>query len=78
LDAPEVSLDVVHCEVDVVRIRLGVPGVAVGSRIEACEDDAAAPEVMPAGRDPHPRLFQHGGVINCGFFNTRHRKNHAE
>jgi hypothetical protein len=35
-----------------VRIRLGVPGVAVRAWIETREDGSSTIEVMPSGRDP--------------------------
>lgn len=46
------GLEIVHCEIHMVRIRLGVPGVAVRAWIETREDGSSTIEVMPSGRDP--------------------------
>ena len=68
--APVAFIEVVYREVQMVRIRPSVPGVAISPRVEACKDDAAAPEVMPAGRDPSSWLFKDSRVKDCGVFDT--------
>src|ERR1700719_4593222 len=52
-----VGLKIVYCEVQVVRIGRGVPGVTVGARIKARKDGSTTIKVMPPGRDPHCRLL---------------------
>ncbi len=64
--APVVCIEIVYCEVHMVRIRPGVPSIAVSPWIKACQDDAAAPEVMPSGRDPSSWLLEDSRVKDCG------------
>lgn len=76
--AGEAGLKIVYCEVQVVRIGRGVPGVAVGARIEASEDGSATIEVMPPGRDPHSWLLQDSRIIRGCIIDTGDGDDHAE
>lgn len=65
-DATVVCIEIVYREVHMVRIRRGVPRVAVSPWIKACEDDAATPKVMPSRRDPSSGLLEDSRVKDCG------------
>lgn len=76
--AAVVGVEIVYCKVHMVRIRPGVPSVAVGPWIKACEDGAAAPEVMPSRRDPNSWLLQDRRVEDGGVIDTCYGKDYAE
>jgi hypothetical protein len=63
-------IEIVYREVHMVRIRLGVPGVAISPRIDARKNGAATPEVMSPGRDSLSGLLQDGRVEGCGVLNV--------
>jgi hypothetical protein len=71
-------IEILYREVHMVRIRFGVPVIAVGPRIEACQDGAATSEIMPARGDPSSWLLQDSGVIGRGVPDTGNGKNHTE
>jgi hypothetical protein len=73
-----VLIEIVHREVDMVWIRSRVPRIAVGPRIEACQDGTATAEVMAPGRDSNSWLPQHRSVKDCGVLDTRDGEDHAE
>lgn len=64
--AAVVRVEIVYREVHMVRIRPGVPSIAVSSWVKAGENDAAALEVMPPGRDPDSWLLLESRVRDCG------------
>jgi hypothetical protein len=76
-DPPEIFLEIVHGEVHVVRIWLGVPGITVSPRIKARKDDAAATEIMPSGRDPGSWLAKDGGVKGRSVLDAGYRNDNA-
>jgi hypothetical protein len=73
-----IGLKIVNCEVDMVRIGLCVPGVAVRAWIKTREDGSATIEVMPSGRDPHSRLLQDSRVEHCCLIDAGYWNDHAE
>lgn len=77
-DAGLVCLKIDDGEVQVVRIGCGVPGVAVGPRIEARQDGSAAIKVMASGRDAHPWLFENGRVVRGGGVDAGDRNDYAK
>jgi hypothetical protein len=75
---PEVLLKVINGKVNMVRIWLRIPRVAVGTRIEASENALAATEVMPPRGDAAARFTEHRRVIGSPIINAGNRYNHAE
>src|SRR5437773_7982681 len=61
-----------------VRIWLGVPWVAVRSRIEARENGSAASEVVPAWRDATTRITKDVAVERGGSLNVRNRNDDSK
>ena len=78
LYTPEVLLKIINGEVNMVRIWLRIPRVAVGTRIEASENALAATEVMPPRGDAAAWLIQHRSVVGGPLINAGNRHNHAE
>jgi hypothetical protein len=76
--APKVFLEIVHCEVHVVRIWFGVPGITVSPRIEARKDDAAAPEIMPPGRDPASWVVKDSRIKDSSVLDAGYRNDNAK
>ena len=76
--APKVFLEIVHCEVHVVRIWFGVPGITVSPRIEASKDDAAATEIMPSRRDSAPWLVKNSRVKYSSVLDAGYRNDNAK
>src|SRR5208282_3364264 len=74
-NASEVLFEIVHCEIQVVRIWLGVPRITVSPRIEARKYNAPAAEIMPPRRDPPSWLIkdssvEDGSVLDAGYWNN--------
>jgi hypothetical protein len=72
--SPEVFLEIVHCEVQVVRVGFSVPRITISPRIEAGKDDGATTEIMTSGRDAASWLakdsrVKDGGVLDAGYRN---------
>ena len=78
LYTPEVLLNIINCKVDMVRIRLRIPGVAVGTRIEAGENALTATEVMPPWGDAAARFVEHRRVVRGCLIDAGNGHNHAE
>src|ERR1700736_4746531 len=73
-----VGLKIVYCEVQVVRIGRGVPGVTVGARIKAREDGSTTIKVMPPGGDPHSRLVYDSRIIRGCLLDAGDGNDYAE
>jgi len=71
-------LKVINGKVNMIRIWLRIPGVAVGTRIEAGENTFAATEVMPPRGDAAARLIEYRSVVGSRLINAGNRHNHAE
>ena len=76
--ALERGLEVIHREVHVIRIGLGVPRVAIGARVEAGEDGAAAAEVVAAVGYRRARGLEQRGVELFCADDIAHRQDDAE
>jgi hypothetical protein len=72
------GLEIVHREVHMVRIRLSVPSVAIGTWIKTREDGSATIEVMPSRRDPHSGFFQDSRIEHCCLIDAGYWNDHAE
>jgi hypothetical protein len=77
-DADVVALKIVYSEVQMIRIGLGVPGIAVGAWIKARQNGSATIEVMPPGRDSHSWLLQYSRIIHCCIINAGDGNDYAE
>ena len=77
-NAPEIRFEVRNSKVEVVRIWLRIPRVAVRSRIEARENHAAATEVVAARRNPAARITKNVAMERGSGLDVRNRNDHSK